>query len=63
MTISEIVTGVPVEARVAGMRRTFVVWRAHSGQRIPTGLGVMQSGQIGRPQLEHETRVGRPGCR
>jgi hypothetical protein len=42
---------------------TFVRWREHSGQRIPTGVGVMQSGQIGRPQLEHETPVSRFGCR
>ncbi|MHB1568408.1 MAG: hypothetical protein ACYCXW_06645 [Solirubrobacteraceae bacterium] len=41
---------------------TFVFCRAHSGQRIPTGVGVMQSGQIGRPQLEHETPVSREGC-
>jgi hypothetical protein len=41
---------------------TFVRWRAHSGQRIPTEVGVMQSGQIGRPQLEHETPVSREGC-
>jgi hypothetical protein len=34
----------------------------HSGQRIPTGLGVMQSGQIGRPQEEQETPVSRSGC-
>jgi hypothetical protein len=39
--------------------RTGVRWRAHSGQRIPTGVVVMQSGQIGRPQFEHETRVSR----
>jgi hypothetical protein len=44
-------------------RRTFVVAPAHSGQRIPTDVGVMQSGQIGRPQLEHETPVSRDGCR
>ena len=25
---------------------------AHSGQRMPTGVCVMQSGQIGRPQFE-----------
>jgi hypothetical protein len=43
--------------------RTFVRWLAHSGQRIPTGVGVMQSGQIGRPQDEHETPVARPGWR
>jgi hypothetical protein len=35
----------------------------HSGQRIPTGVVVMQSGQIGRPQLEHDTPVSRDGCR
>jgi hypothetical protein len=35
---------------------------AHSGQRMPTGVGVMQSGQIGRPQLEHDTPVSRFGC-
>jgi hypothetical protein len=30
---------------------------------MPTGVGVMQSGQIGRPQLEHETPVSRLGWR
>jgi len=45
------------------MRTTFVRWREHSGQRIPTGVGVMQSGQIGRPQFEHDTPVSREGCR
>jgi len=39
--------------------RTFVVCFAHSGQRIPTDVEVMQSGQIGRPQDEHETPVSR----
>ena len=43
--------------------RTFVRSFEHSGQRIPTGVGVMQSGQIGRPQLEHETPVSRSGWR
>jgi hypothetical protein len=43
--------------------RTLVVSREHSGQRIPTDVGVMQSGQIGRPQLEHETPVSRPEWR
>lgn len=43
--------------------RTGVRWRAQSGQRIPTGVGVMQSGQIGRPQLEQETLVSRPEWR
>jgi hypothetical protein len=44
-------------------RTTLVGWRMHSGQRIPTGDGVMQSGQIGRPQEEQETAVSRLGCR
>jgi hypothetical protein len=38
---------------------TFVRSREHWGHRIPTGVGVMQSGQIGRPQEEHETPVSR----
>jgi hypothetical protein len=38
---------------------TLVFWREHSGQRMPTGVGVMQSGQIGRPHDEHETPVSR----
>jgi hypothetical protein len=42
---------------------TFVRSRLHPGQRIPTGVGVMQSGQIGRPQDEHETPVSRLGWR
>ncbi len=37
--------------------------RTHSGQRKPTGAGIMHSWQIGRPQLEHETPVSRSGCR
>ena len=37
--------------------------RAQSGQRMPTGVDVMQSGQIGLPQFEHETPVLREGCR
>ena len=43
--------------------RTLVFWREHSGHRIPTGVGVMQSGQIGRPQDEQETPVSREGWR
>jgi hypothetical protein len=43
--------------------RTGVFWREHSGQRIPTGVGVMQSGQIGRPHDEQFTRVSRDGWR
>jgi hypothetical protein len=42
---------------------TRVRWLAHSGQRMPTEVGVMQAGQIGRPQLEHDTPVSRLGCR
>jgi hypothetical protein len=45
------------------LRTTRVRWLAHSGQRMPTGVGVMQSGQIGRPQEEQETAVSRFGCR
>ncbi|MCL2419072.1 MAG: hypothetical protein FWD04_07255 [Conexibacteraceae bacterium] len=45
------------------IRRTLVRSPAHSGQRIPTEVGVMQSGQIGRPQFEHETPVSREGWR
>jgi hypothetical protein len=45
-----------------------IVWTrcfcpAQSGQRIPTGVAVMQSGQIGLPQFEHETPVSREGWR
>jgi hypothetical protein len=44
--------------------RTFVrPCRAHSGQRMPTDVEVMQSGQIGRPQFEQLTPVSRLGCR
>jgi hypothetical protein len=42
---------------------TFVRWRAHSGQRMPTGVGVMQSGQMGLPHEEQDTPVSRDGCR
>jgi len=45
------------------MRITLVRCLAHSGQRIPTGVGVMQSGQMGRPQLEQLTPVSREGWR
>jgi hypothetical protein len=45
------------------MRLTFVRCLAHSGQRMPTGVVVMQSGQIGRPQFEQETPVSREGWR
>ena len=43
--------------------RTWVFWLEQSGQRMPTGVAVMQSGQIGFPQLEHETPVSRSGWR
>ena len=43
--------------------RTAVRCCAHSGQRMPTGVGVMQSGQIGRPHDEHATPVSREGWR
>ncbi len=43
-------------------RLTWVRAPAHAGQRMPTDVGVMQSGQIGRPQLEQETPVSREGC-
>ena len=49
--------------RVEASERVFVFWREHSGQRMPTGVGVMQSGQIGRPQLEQRTPVSRDGWR
>jgi hypothetical protein len=42
---------------------TFVRSREHSGHRMPTEVGVMQSGQMGRPHDEHETPVSRPGWR
>jgi hypothetical protein len=45
------------------IRTTFVRCEEHSGQRIPTGVVVMQSGQIGRPQEEQETAVSREGWR
>ena len=45
------------------MLRTGVRWREHSGQRMPTGVAVMQSGQIGLPQFEQETPVSRSGWR
>ena len=44
-------------------RRAPCAWPECSGQRIPTGPKVMQSGQIGRPHSEHETPVSRSGCR
>ena len=43
--------------------RTGVLSFVHSGQRMPTGVGVMHDGQIGRPQFEQETPVSRDGWR
>ena len=45
------------------MRRAPCACPECSGQRIPTGLNVMQSGQMPRPHSEHETPVSRSGCR
>ena len=39
--------------------RTFVRSLEQTGQRMPTDVAVMQSGQIGRPQFEQETPVSR----
>ena len=47
----------------AGPLLTLVRCCEHSGQRMPTGVGVMQSGQIGRPQEEQLTPVSRDGWR
>ena len=60
--ISAMVTVVTSAFRLRTVR-TFVRSFEHSGQRIPTGVGVMQSGQIGRPQFEQATPVSRLGCR
>jgi hypothetical protein len=43
--------------------RTLVFCLEQTGQRMPTEVGVMQSEQIGRPQLEQETPVSRDGWR
>ena len=68
--ISAWVTNGPRRETVAAARRaacfgaaTRPVVLAWSGQRIPTGPNVMQSGQIPRPHSEHETYVSRSGCR
>jgi hypothetical protein len=65
IAISAIVAGIlpAVGLNAPAPALTFVVCLAHSGQRIPTEVEVMQSGQIGRPQFEHETLVSRLGCR
>ena len=63
-------TQIPISTKVSlgssvaeRMVRARCFWRAHSGQRIPTGVEVMQSGQIGRSQFEQRTPVSRPGWR
>ena len=64
MPIRTLVAGQsPAPEMAAGPETTLVFSLEHSGHRIPTGVGVMQSGQIGRPQLEHETAVSTPGWR
>lgn len=52
----------PPTIELDGARWTRVLWREHSGQRIPTGVDVMQSGHIGLSQFEHATFVSLPGC-
>jgi hypothetical protein len=49
--------------RAVATRCTLLGRPLHSGQRIPTDVDVMQSGQIGRPQFEQETAVSRTGWR
>jgi hypothetical protein len=56
MSVGSAVSDLTVRTRV-------LPWRAHSGQRMPTEVDVMQSGQIGRPQFEQLTPVWRFGCR
>ena len=60
--ISAYVTGI-VPVLMLRALTTFVRCLAHSGQRMPTGVGVMQSGQIERPQFEQATPVSRLGWR
>ncbi len=50
-------------ARSDPIVRTGVRCRAHSGQRMPTDVAVMHSGQIGRSHDEQETPVSRSGWR
>jgi hypothetical protein len=60
MMIAIVTRGSVVVERIVCTR---VRWAAHSGQRMPTGVGVMQSGQIGLPHEEHDTPVSREGWR
>src|SRR4051795_4545575 len=48
-----VTTGVDARMNVCAVV-TRVRWREHSGQRMPTGVGVMQSGQMGPPHDEPE---------
>ncbi|HWF24467.1 MAG TPA: hypothetical protein VG275_03410 [Solirubrobacteraceae bacterium] len=59
IAISVLVTTGSVDRWIERRFLTFVFSPAHAGQRIPTEVGVMQSGQIGRPQEEHDTPVSR----
>jgi len=49
--------------RLTWPRAGLLAFPAWSGQRMPTGLNVMQSGQMPRPHSLHETPVSRSGCR
>src|SRR5689334_10226098 len=63
-TFTPISVYVAIGSPPAYARRTTRVFAfEHSGQRMPTEVGVMQSGQMGRPQLEHDTAVSRSGWR
>ncbi len=61
--IANVAGRVPARRARRSSDATWVVCFEHSGQRMPTGVEVMQSGQIGRSQLEQATFVSREGCR
>ena len=48
---------------VAGLEFLSLFARTPDSLAMPTGVGVMHSGQTGRPHRAHETPVGRSGCR
>jgi hypothetical protein len=58
-----VTTGTLTALKVPAPTRTCVFSLAHSGQRMPTEVVVMHSGQIGRPQFEQATPVSRLGWR
>jgi len=58
-----IVTRGSALALIMAAVRTFVFCLEQTGQRMPTDVGVMQSEQMGRPQLEQETPVSCDGWR